>query len=184
MENSLTPTARYNDIVVQRADNEILIYDLVTNRASCLNETAAFVWEHCNGLNDIPEIARALALKFDNDVSSDLVWLAINELSRNKLLQENFSAKKAFDGMSRRNMIKKVGLGAFIALPIVASLVAPHAVHANSACITGGTCTCNTTMGTANSEPCSTAITGVACIDPNCQCIRTNQGNAAGTCGP
>ena len=43
------PTARKNGSVMQEMPDEILIYDLDTNKAHCLNETSALVWKACNG---------------------------------------------------------------------------------------------------------------------------------------
>jgi len=34
---------------VKQADGEVLIYDLERNKAHCLNNTAARVWQYCDG---------------------------------------------------------------------------------------------------------------------------------------
>ena len=184
MKNNVKPVARKNDLVIQESDNEVLVYDLVTNKASCLNETAAFVWQSCNGSNGIADIAKALGRKTDQAVNDDLVWLAIDELSKHKLLEEKVSAEYSVEGMSRRDVIKKIGLGTMIALPLVFTLVAPRSVHANSLCVTGGVCSCNPTdMGTIGSV-CDTMAGGVPCFDTNCVCIRNNNGNSNQTCAP
>lgn len=47
ISNDFYPIARKTDLVIQEADDEVLIYDLSTNKASCLNKTAAFVWQNC-----------------------------------------------------------------------------------------------------------------------------------------
>ncbi|MEP6789024.1 MAG: PqqD family protein, partial [Acidobacteriota bacterium] len=103
MKKNVLPIARKNDLVIQQADNEVLVYDLNTNKAACLNETAAFVWQNCNGSNAIADIAAALGRKTNSEVNDDLVWLAIDELSKNKLLEEKVSAEYSFTGASRRD---------------------------------------------------------------------------------
>src|SRR5712664_1317306 len=105
MKKNVKPTARKNDLVIQQTDNEVLVYDLNTNKASCLNETAAFVWQNCDGSNDIADIAQALGRKTNNDVNDDVVWLAIDELSKNRLLEEELASHQIFAGMSRREVI-------------------------------------------------------------------------------
>src|SRR5438445_2500999 len=140
MKKNVKPTARKNDLVIQQADNEVLVYDLNTNKAACLNETAAFVWQNCNGSNGIADIAQALGRKTNSEVNDDVVWLAIDELSKNRLLEEKVAAEYSFTGVSRRDVIKKIGLGTMIALPLIATLGAPQAIHANSSCAAGGTC--------------------------------------------
>lgn len=179
MKNKVKPTARKNDLVIQETDGEVLVYDLNTNKASCLNETAAFIWQNCDGSNSIADIAVALGRRSNDEVNDELIWMAINELSKNKLLEEKVSSDHVFEGMSRREVIRKVGLGTMIALPLVATLVAPLAVHANSACITGGTCLCNAPSGGMQGQICTASV---PCSDVNCRCAWQNNGNANGTC--
>lgn len=179
MKNKVKPIARKHDLVIQQADNEVLVYDLNTNKAACLNETAAFVWQNCDGSNGIADIAQALGRKTNSDVNDDLVWLAIDELSKNKLLEEKVAAEYSFAGISRRDVIKKIGLGTMIALPIIASLVAPTAIHANSACVAGGACTCNAPSGGMSGQVCTASV---SCMDTNCRCSWANNGNANGIC--
>jgi hypothetical protein len=44
MNSAYQPKCRQNELVVQELRNELLIYDLQTHKASCLNETSALVW--------------------------------------------------------------------------------------------------------------------------------------------
>lgn len=182
MNNNVKPTARKNDLVIQETHDEVLVYDLVTNKASCLNETAAFVWQSCNGSNGIADIAQALGRKTNTAVNDDIVWLAIDELSKNKLLEEKVTAEYSFSGMSRRDVIKKIGLGTMVALPIIASIVAPAAVHAASliACTCpngqiGGATSCTNSPQCSGATPTCTAVTcnggGNACGTLNGHCI-------------
>ena len=43
------PVARQEGLVIQEMPDEVLVFDLKTNKAHCLNETAAFVWKACDG---------------------------------------------------------------------------------------------------------------------------------------
>jgi hypothetical protein len=127
------PLQRTSDIVVQNYNNEILIYDLRQNKAHCLNDAAAAIWKACDGTKS----TETLGQLFGGD---ETVWLALSEL-KNRDLIENADIEERLSGMSRREVIKKVGIGAMIALPIVTSLVAPQAAHAASNC--GAPCTQN-----------------------------------------
>ena len=129
----MKPTARQENIVVQEANGETLIYDLETNRAFVLNATSAFVWNQCNGQQDIQQIAQALAKKNQQPTNEDIVWLAIDELEKNTLMTANAKVTNPLRGMNRRKMVKKVGLTTMIALPVISSLVAPKAATAASA---------------------------------------------------
>lgn len=152
MNNSLFPSARTKGLVVQEVPNEVLVYDLETDKAHCLNETAAAVWRACDGNRSVREIADSVGLTLGKEVSDDLVWLAIDQLNEHGLLQRNVETK--FNGQSRREALKKIGIASMVALPIIASLAAPKSVLASTscACINDFSCTqqtvCPTTCNT------------------------------------
>lgn len=145
MKNSIIPKARDENLVVQELPEEILVYDLKTNEAHCLNKTAAFVWKCCNGKNSVTDIAKLLEASFENPVDADFVRLAINRLDERNLLNENTS--NHFNLPDRRALIKKIGFASVIALPIVSSLIAPTGVLAGGSqcvCLNPGNCATQT----------------------------------------
>jgi hypothetical protein len=133
MNNPQFPNARKAGLVVQDVPNEVLVYDLDTNKAHCLNETAALVWKSCDGKTSVTDIATMVGKQAGAKVSDDLVWLAIDQLNENNLLETEMAP--AFAGQSRRDAIKKIGLASVIALPIVASLVAPKSALGAISCL-------------------------------------------------
>src|SRR4051812_30036317 len=128
MNNSQYPVARKSGLVVQEMPDEVLVYDLNSNKAHCLNQTAASVWKACDGKTSISEIAA----HFGKGASEDLVWLAIDQLNESQLLESQIQSK--FKGQSRRDVIKKIGLASIIAVPVIASLVAPQNALAAQSC--------------------------------------------------
>ncbi|CAN5223731.1 hypothetical protein BH10ACI1_BH10ACI1_06220 [soil metagenome] len=133
------PLSRKNDIVVQEHDDEVLIYDLNENKAFCLNKTSAIVWQACDGKRTIAEINDFVGQQLNSKTDEYVIWLALDQLSKENLIENDVKLTDKFVGLSRREVIKKVGLASVIALPLVSSLVAPMAIHANSACVAGGT---------------------------------------------
>lgn len=146
MGNSLKPLGRRDNLVVQELNGEVLIYDLNKNKAYCLNETSALVWRACNGINSVSDICKSVG-------DEDIVWLALNSLKKENLIDH--APDNKFNGMSRRDVIKKIGIGSMIALPVVASLVAPAAVHAQSCKPNGNNCS-------TSSECCSSCCKNVS----------------------
>lgn len=118
------PKTRTQNFVVQETANEVLIYDLATNKAFCLNETAAIVFNACDGKTSFAELNRK------HNFTDELIFLTLDSLSKENLLDENFS--EPFDRMKRREIIKKIGLATMVTLPLVSSVVAPKAVMAAS----------------------------------------------------
>jgi hypothetical protein len=188
------PTARKDNLVLQELDGEILIYDLNKNRAFCLNETSSLVWQLCDGEKTVSEIAKAVSQKLDTPATEDFVWLALDQLKEEELLENSREIIADFKDLSRREVIKKVGLGTMIALPIITGLIAPTAAMAQSpgagglgactpALAAAGTCTCTPAPGGGNggnacvptvstcTSPCRTVY---ACNGNNCtDCICT-----------
>lgn len=155
MNNSKKPVSRKENIVVQDLDDEILVYDLNKHKAFCLNGTAAFVWQMCDGKNDIGQISKGLAKKTKSTVNEDLIWLAIEQLKKDNLLANPDQLVSGFEGMNRREVIKRIGLGTMVALPMVAGITAPLSVNAASlgrcgtACTTNANCASPSTCGAA-----------------------------------
>src|SRR3954463_7232913 len=166
------PVSRKDEIVVQEIDGEALIYDLRDNRALCLNETSAMVWRACDGTKSVDDIGKIVS-------DEDVVWLALEQLKSERLIDSAPTVSSKFNGMGRREVIKKIGLGAMVALPVVASLVAPTGVQAAS-CTPGGACTCQGPNGGTGNVCTTTAST----CNPGCVCRFANNGNLTGVCGP
>jgi hypothetical protein len=120
------PLARTRDIVMQDFGQEILLYDLNINKAICLNQTASLVFKHCDGVCSLTD----LKLK-NSDLTDEIIFLTLDLLAKESLLQVN-NYQSRFDGLSRREVIRKVGLASVIALPLISSIIAPNAAAAQS----------------------------------------------------
>ena len=153
MNNPNNPIARQNGLVVQEMPDEVLVYDLDTNKAHCLNGSAALVWKSCDGNNTVADIVKQFESNGSGKVTEDFVWLAIDQLNDNNLLEGKIAPR--FAGQSRRQVLKTIGLASMVALPVIASLVAPQnalgSVSCNctndAQCVTQPGCpsmTCNT----------------------------------------
>ncbi len=144
MNNSQKPMARQTGLVVQDMPGEVLVYDLESNKAHCLNESAAIVWRSCDGASTVEDIVKNFEKTSGGKISEDFVWLAIDQLNSNGLLMGNVDSK--FAGQSRRDVLKKIGLASIVALPVIASLVAPQSAMAATSCLctVPGNCTLQT----------------------------------------
>jgi hypothetical protein len=152
------PKNRNKNIVVQELENETLIYDFATDKAYCLNETLTVVYNHCDGVTSVDELKRRY--KF----TDDLIFLALDELQNNKLIEGEKSTH--FAGMNRREVIRKVGLGTMLSLPVITGLVAPRAASAAS-------CAANTQNDINNCGSCGNVCNlpnaSATCVGGTCQ---------------
>lgn len=145
---SQNPMARQSGLVVQEMPDEVLVYDLDTNKAHCLNQSAAFVWKSCDGSNSVTDIVKEFESNGRGKVTEDFVWLAIDQLSDNGLLESKMAPR--FAGPSRRQVLKTIGLASIVAIPVISSLVAPKSAYGVASCV----CTSDPQCGTQGNATC------------------------------
>lgn len=148
------PKARTQGVVIQDMPDELLIYDLETHKAHCLNQTAALIWKQCDGKTNVADLAVILSAELNTQPDEDLVWLVLEQLSKARLLEERMFQRVAGAGISRRELVRRLGMGAALAVPLVISIVAPTAVSAQT-CL-------------ANMKPCSPPGDNNACCSQCC----------------
>jgi hypothetical protein len=194
------PISRKANIVVQDLETEVLIYDLTTNKAFCLNQTAGLVYQLCDGRRTVAEISDLMSKELKTLVSEDFVWLALDGLKKDGLLENTDELANHFGGLTRREIVKRVGLASMVMLPLISSVVAPSAVMALScqgsgtfppgasyiigqtsptgSCITDAENFCNTFMGVFSvSDCCSGMGTSFNCSNnttgftTGCRCV-------------
>lgn len=130
------PNARKENLVIEELPGEVLVYDLNLHKAHCLNQTAALVWERCDGQTSVKQMVEILRTEFSLRIDEQMVWLALDQLSRVRLLEEESIPARGEGRLRRREMIRRIGLTAAVGLPFVTSIIAPKAIQA-------GSCSCN-----------------------------------------
>jgi hypothetical protein len=156
----ILPLSRSKNIVVQNVDEELLVYDLGTNKAFCLNETTKTVFNACDGKTTINEL-----IAQNKNLNDGIVRLALEKLSSQNLLEGKIESN-----ISRRQLLARAA-AASAALPVLTIIVAPTAVHAQS-CLAGnapcnlndpGACCSLTCLGNGGNPICL----GVCLADGN-----------------
>jgi len=159
----LLPQARTDKLVVQTLPNETLVYDLESNKAHCLNEAAALVWKNCDGQMTVSKMTTILEEKMKVPVDQGVVLFALGRLEKAELLRDPIARGARSVSMSRRDVVKTLGIGAAVSAPLVFSIVAPDAAQAVS-CIAAG-------------QPCFTGGPQNCC--PGLQCTSQDQTHKA-----
>lgn len=124
----MTATKR-QDLVVEALDGELLVYDLNTNDAHRLAGEAAQVFAAIDGHRDLSALASAAEV--DEPVVAD-VLLRLEAL---ELLKT-----QPVGAATRRQALRRLAVGASIAVPTIASIVAPTAAQAGTQGATGQPC--------------------------------------------
>lgn len=134
------PRKREQRLVIDELPDEVLVYDLDRHKAHCLNQTAALVWQQCDGKSTTAQIAQRLAKKLQAPFGEDLVWLALRQLEKLHLLEQPISLPSQFAGITRREMVRTLGIAAAVAVPLVTSIVSPTPAQASTCVGSGAVC--------------------------------------------
>ena len=147
------------DTIVRQLCDELLVYDKATNKAHCLNESAAEVWNLCDGKRTIAEIVPLLKKKAKAPTDEQLLWMALLRLEKAGLLQNNLPLSGPVCTLSRREASRRVGAtAAALAVPVIASILVPKAEAAVS---------CSTLGGVCNPRPCCAGML-LTCVAHRC----------------
>jgi hypothetical protein len=143
------------DAVVRELRDESVIYDKESNRAHCLNRTAAEVWRLCDGRRTVAEIARLLQKPSEPTAAEQTVSITVAKLEHAGLLQGRMPLSVKLILPSRREVVRRTGIAAVaLAMPLITSMLVPAPAEAASCvpcgqlCILGGQhcctgCTCS-----------------------------------------
>jgi hypothetical protein len=184
-ETTQLPLARTDGLVINELTDEVLVYDLQSDKAHCLNRTAASVWKQCDGRSTAADIARRLSRQTADGrtqerepgssptvregseirgqrsevrvppLTEQVVGLALEQLSSYHLLEQRAFLPAGLPRISRREAIRLAGIGA-IALPIIVSISAPTPAQA-------GTCKSKNASCSTGAECCSKACVANKC---------------------
>lgn len=112
--------------------------------------------------------------------------LAISQFKKDGLLENGSEFQTPFDGLSRREIVKKIGFGSMVTLPIIASVVAPTAINAQS-----GSCLTETCQPSGSLDrsleggcPCSNPLDCCSntCLSSGSVCVAGVLGGTAPSC--
>ena len=113
---------RIDGLLSERIDNELLVFNEATGEGHALNESAAAVFELCDGEADRAAMVEALAKDFGLPADEAVLDLALSELRDAGLI----AGDDVVEGINRRSVIRRLGLSvmAAAALPLVDTMLA------------------------------------------------------------
>jgi hypothetical protein len=136
MNKTRLPFLRTENLVVKELPDELLIYDLEKNKAFCLNETARLIMDECDGQTSVDEAIEKINHKTKSKMSEEMIWMVVEQLQNANFIEKDYQIPLQTTRVTRRKILQSAAaLG--IALPMITSLVAPTALHAQSGCIGG-----------------------------------------------
>ena len=127
MKRPFRPNARRAGLLIERLDDETLVYDKDSHRAHCLNGFASRLWDSCTGAQSIGQMARA------EGWSDAVIIRGLEDLANAGLLHEPPPKEP-----TRRRALAQ--LGRVAAIPAVVSILVPDAAAAASCVPFKGSC--------------------------------------------
>jgi hypothetical protein len=156
----MKPTGRRDGLLIRELPEEVLVYDRENHRAHCLNRTAASVFLRADGTRTVTDLALALAPQAEPRARESLVTLALGQLADAGLLADAPVAP----GRSRREAVRRIGGGAALLLPAVASIVVPTPAEAAATCV-------SSCVGQPDGTPCTCSgapVCTATCVSDSC----------------
>lgn len=121
---------RRDGFEIEYVGGEVILVDAENRRVHALNETAAAVWQCCDGTRPLADLPEAVRQASGLEVPAEMAELAVSELEEAGVLEE----APALRTMTRRTYLERFGQAAAVAtaLPMIQSVVAPSPAAAQS----------------------------------------------------
>jgi hypothetical protein len=161
----MKPVARKNGLLQRELADEVVVYDQERHEAHCLNRTAAVVFRNADGRRSVADLAALLSPDAGPEAEG-LVELALGQLGEAHLL-ESAPPPVPDHSLARRDVMRRVGIGAAVLLPLVSSVLAPSPAEALASCVVG--------VGACNGQPAGTPCT----CGPGPPCLGVCQAGAS-----
>jgi hypothetical protein len=134
MNDRALPRRMQESVSIQPIGTESLVYDERRHMAFCLNESSSAIWLLADGQHTVAQISVAASVQLNAPVSEDLVLFAIAELRRDGLMEPSTVAESV-PALSRRAMLRRLGVSGALLLPMIAAVLAPTAAQAYNGCV-------------------------------------------------
>src|SRR5438067_123324 len=128
----MRPEARRERLVIEEVGEELVVYDVQRHRVHQLNRAAALVWRSCDGRKTVADLTRLLKKELDPAANEAIVWKALDQLSRARLLRQPVSLPSSVANLTRRQALRMFGRAAVLAvlMPVVTSMAVPTPLQA------------------------------------------------------
>ena len=124
---------RRKKLIARWSGDELVLYDQESTTAHCLNRIAGEMWLACEYGSSPIEVAAALREDWP-EIEAEVVHASLTQMAEAGLLEA--TTKQKCDSPSRREIIRRLGITAAVALPIVVTSVLIPSPAAAASCAT------------------------------------------------
>ena len=134
MKNDEAPRSLWRHVSIQQIGAETLVYDELRHKAFCLNESSSVIWRLADGEHTIEQMKVEASVELKTEVSEEFVLFALEQL-RDDGLVEPFARIVDGPAMSRRALLRTLGVSGALLVPMIAAVLAPPAAQAYNGCV-------------------------------------------------
>jgi hypothetical protein len=173
------PYARSAELIVEKHNDELLVYDRRSEVAHCLTSVAALVWQHCDGQTELDALVALVAAREPGGDAEELTLRALGELDEKRLLDVAYEGRSV---LSRRQAVQRLaGAGmAALSVPLVVSAVVPSAAAAASPPCQLVNQPCTSATNNQNGNCCGTVLCTTGNAGPTAQKYCNNNTSCVG----
>ena len=102
MQQHRRPAARKDRLITRKLASELIIYDVARDKAHSLKDTAARVWNYCDGNRSAAEITDLVSRDLRTRIDELTIWRALARLQKAHLLEEPVVAPDTLREAARR----------------------------------------------------------------------------------
>jgi hypothetical protein len=127
------PRVRQSDLLSEEVNGQYVIYDNHNQAVHGLNGTMSWLWSHCDGSRTLDDLIAALQSDTGNDNARSLITNGLQQLAEANLLEPKSVDLNAV--MAEPSTVSRraaVAAGVSIAVPMMASIIAPTPAAAKS----------------------------------------------------
>jgi hypothetical protein len=136
----MTPTPNRSfraRFIVEHIGTETLLYDEIRHKGFCLNQISGLIWRLAEKPHTLKRLSELTTNELQHPVTEDIVRFTLAELHRDGLLESEYEVHDVHIP-TRRELVKKLGVGAALMMPLVTSIFAPTPAFAASSGGGGG----------------------------------------------
>jgi Coenzyme PQQ synthesis protein D (PqqD) len=131
------------EAMTRELQDELLLYDARTHRGHCLNKSASLIWLACDGTATVSEIVARFAEDAESGINEPMVLFALKKLDAAGLLRNPGTLSPKILPATRREILRKLGSAAVIAVPVIVTMLVPTPARAASCSPLLHTCSSN-----------------------------------------
>ena len=124
----MKPRAQRSGFLLRPVGDQMVVFDQARQRLHVLSQTAALVWQHCDGEHSVAELIDPVSAELGAPVDESVIMLALAQLDEARLLEDRLAPTSADDSLSRRDMLQRAAAVAVgVLLPTITSCGMPTA---------------------------------------------------------